>query len=242
MTELNVIALNLKSPEILFFQNYFNNCNLMTSFVSVDCDHDLKTLVKAGRINIVIVDFDFKYYRVFEFIEICLLQEVVIVAMANSTDVIDFNLKKIHLLPRPISAKKIAIVLACIIENFEAKLVEIEMNAAYDKNVLCIPSLDRVDLVKIEDIICCAADGNYTTFYLKNGHNVISSKNIGQFEKKLGYGFIRVHHSYLVNGKHVVSFTKKNGVLCELSNSMVVPVSKRKQGHFNSYFSQNSLR
>ncbi|RDI11218.1 LytR/AlgR family response regulator transcription factor [Flavobacterium sp. AG291] len=242
MTDLNVIALYLQYPEVNYFKDYFGKSDLGASFVSLDSVGEIKSYIKAGYNNVVIVDFDFKYTRIFDFIEISLLKDVVFVVLANPEGFSNYSFKKIHILHRPFSGKKISILLGCIIEYFKEERFNSDRSELRDKNVLCIPSLDRIDLVKIDDILYCAADGKYTTFHLLSGQKLISSKNIGLYEKKLGSDFLRVHHSYLVNGKHITSLTKKKGFFCELSNSVVIPVSKRKQGCFNKYFDINSLK
>ena len=88
----------------------------------------------------------------------------------------------------------------------------------------------------MKDIIFCMADGKYTTFFLLNGKKIVSSKNLGEYEKLLNeYFFYRVHHGYIINIKHLTSIIKRDGLYCELVNKVTIPIAKRRQEDFNKF-------
>ncbi|MGB2129252.1 MAG: LytR/AlgR family response regulator transcription factor [Flavicella sp.] len=94
---------------------------------------------------------------------------------------------------------------------------------------LAVPSLAKIDFLKIESILYCEADGKYTTFYLENGTTIISSKNLGEYEKLLTHKcFFRIHHRYLINLTKVLRIDKTGGAYCVLLNENILPISKRK--------------
>lgn len=82
-------------------------------------------------------------------------------------------------------------------------------------------------LVDYKDLIYCKSDGGYTTFYLSNGKEVVTSKVLKHYEAILPDEiFLRCHQSYLINLHHIVSLKKSNAII--LSNGMMVPISIRK--------------
>jgi two-component system LytT family response regulator len=68
------------------------------------------------------------------------------------------------------------------------------------------------ELIEIDKIIYCEAHASYTYFYLEDGSNVMSSKNIGEYERELvPFNFLRIHKSYLINLLHVNKYSKEDG-------------------------------
>lgn len=103
-------------------------------------------------------------------------------------------------------------------------------NKQSDFNIIAIPSIDKIDFFKFDEIIYLKSDGRYTNFYLKNGKNVLATRNIGEYEKLFSENiFFRIHHSYIVNLAYVEKITKETGYYCEMVNSHNIPIAKRKQ-------------
>jgi two-component system LytT family response regulator len=58
--------------------------------------------------------------------------------------------------------------------------------------------------IKISDIMYCEADGPYTKFYIANESPILVSKSLKDYDDMLSnYGFVRTHHSYLVNATKI---------------------------------------
>jgi len=95
--------------------------------------------------------------------------------------------------------------------------------------ILALNSQDKIQLVKIEDIIRCQSEDNYTYFFLADGKKIVVSKTLKEYDELLTeHKFLRVHHSHLVNGKRIVEF-RKNEEMLLLSDKSMVPVSSRKK-------------
>lgn len=78
---------------------------------------------------------------------------------------------------------------------------------------LVIPHLKGFDVLKISEIIMCMADGYCTNFHVSGDRKYTSSKNLKHFDEMLEeHNIIRVHHSYLVNLKHVLSYTRQGEI------------------------------
>lgn len=86
--------------------------------------------------------------------------------------------------------------------------------------------------VKIADILYCEAEGSYTKFYLNSDKPIVISKNLSTYEDLLGiYGFIRTHHSYLVNPTRIKMYDKTDGGTLILDTGHTVPISHRKKDY-----------
>jgi len=78
---------------------------------------------------------------------------------------------------------------------------------------LVIPHLKGFDVLKISEIIMCMADGYCTNFHVAGNRKYTSSKNLKHFDEMLEeHNIIRVHHSYLVNLNHVLSYTRQGEI------------------------------
>ena len=111
-------------------------------------------------------------------------------------------------------------------------------NDYIETDKLAIPTSKGIDFVFIKDIIFCEAQKNYTSFYLNNGKRLVSSKNIGEYEKKLPFElttdrsrFFRAHKSYLINLFYLKSYDSRESYL-ELTNGKKIPIAQRRRSDF----------
>lgn len=101
-------------------------------------------------------------------------------------------------------------------------------NAA-NTDYLTINSLDKMVIMKKSEIIFCKSDGRYTTFFLENNIEHVSSKNLGEYSAVLDENhFFRIHHSYIVNVNHILKVNKKQGYYCEMTNGARLPIARRR--------------
>ena len=84
--------------------------------------------------------------------------------------------------------------------------------------------------IKVEDILYCEAEGTYTKFHINKGEPILISKNLKEYETLLEpLGFIRTHHSYLVNTGRIKMYEKKEGGYLVLDSNQLIPISQRKK-------------
>lgn len=81
-------------------------------------------------------------------------------------------------------------------------------------STLIIPNIRGFEVLRVPEIIMCQADGYCTNFHMTGQKKVVSSKNLKHFDGLLeDQGFMRVHHSYLINLEHVTGFTRQGEIL-----------------------------
>ncbi|HET6991849.1 MAG TPA: LytTR family DNA-binding domain-containing protein [Bacteroidia bacterium] len=95
---------------------------------------------------------------------------------------------------------------------------------------LALNSADKVQVVNISDIIRCESERNYTTFFLKDKKQIVVTKTLKEYEDLLEpNGFVRIHHSHLINLEHLKEFIKQDGGYALMDDNSHVPVSVRKK-------------
>lgn len=99
------------------------------------------------------------------------------------------------------------------------------------KRKIILKTLDRIYSVDIQDLIRLESDGGYTKVFLNDGTRIMVSRILKEFDDLLSdAGFVRIHHSHLINISHVYFFEKSESHLV-MKDQSVVPVSHRKKEH-----------
>ena len=98
---------------------------------------------------------------------------------------------------------------------------------------------DSIYFIKVNDIIRCHAEGPYTEFFIADGKKITISKNLKEYEEMLEpFGFIRAHHSHLINIRKIIRFDKTDGCNLIMENNDEVPVSQRKKDNLMEMIAQ----
>lgn len=148
---------------------------------------------------------------------------------------IDFLLKPLEFNDLIVSVYKAIKTIEMEVSFQNQKLFQINAinMASHSSEFLAISFVDKIELIKIDEIVFCKAEGSYTEFYMKNGARFLSSKNLGEYKDILPIAyFFRIHHSYVINIKHIVKINKKDGLYCEFTNGISLPIAKRRQEEF----------
>jgi two-component system, LytTR family, response regulator len=96
---------------------------------------------------------------------------------------------------------------------------------------IALSSAKETRFVRTSDIIRCVADNNYTAFFLVGGEQLLVSKPMFEYDELLtGYGFLRCHHSHLVNRIYIKSLLKEDSGYLLLEDGTKIPVSRLKKG------------
>ncbi len=79
-----------------------------------------------------------------------------------------------------------------------------------------------------KDILFIKALGKYSEIYVTGEKQYTSYKNLKEFENALTDILLRIHHSYLVNIRSIVSYSRETSHV-RLTNGTEIPVSVRKR-------------
>ena len=120
--------------------------------------------------------------------------------------------------------------------NISERLEQLIYNlkpAAIQKYKLALPTNDGLVFVKVEDIIYCEADSNYTQIHLINEKKYLVSRTLKEYEEMLtDQDFFRIHNSFLINLNLIKNYIRGEGGYVVMSNGKSLDVSKRKKESF----------
>jgi two-component system, LytTR family, response regulator len=95
---------------------------------------------------------------------------------------------------------------------------------------IALPALDGIRLIKINEIIRCESDSNYTSFFLSSKNKIVVTRTLKEYEELLTpHGFFRIHQSHLVNLSHVSRYVKGEGGSVILDDGSEVEVARRRK-------------
>jgi len=104
---------------------------------------------------------------------------------------------------------------------------------------ITIRSHQGINIIELCDLIFLQADNSYTTFILKSGEKIVSSKPLKEYEDMLqNRGFFRTHKSYIVNLQYVSSISSTEGDVVVLKSKDKVPLSVRRKEAFTQILEQ----
>lgn len=214
----------------------FAICDIASNFDT------LTNLVNTHQPDILIISADQLFFEAKMLDQISVRKPKVISISVDKSNAYDaFKNNAIDFLLKPIDGNTLIISLYKAIKYIEMESVfqndtlgKIKTINALQQNFdyVAIASVDRIELLKIDEIVFCKADGKYTEFYGAKNMKMVSSRNLGEYTSSLDNNFFRIHHSYIVNIRHLLKIIKKDGLYCELSNGYVLPVAKRRQEDF----------
>ena len=105
---------------------------------------------------------------------------------------------------------------------------------------IALPTSEGLRFVRVEDIIRCESDNNYTNFFLKNGEKILVTKTLKDYEETLSdSNFIRIHQSHLINLNYVERYIKGEGGSVIMSDGSEVEVSRRRKEAFLDKMARN---
>ena len=105
----------------------------------------------------------------------------------------------------------------------------------YHSKSIAIHSMQIVEIISLSSILYVKAFSNYSTFYLEDGRKIVTSKTLKHWEEKIANDcFFRCHSSYLINSKHVKSYSISKNIIS--LKDIKLPISKSKKSELIKYF------
>jgi len=203
--------------------------------------------IKKLRPQVVLLDIQLGDGTGFDILE--LLNEVnfnIIFTTASDAYALKaFRFAAIDYLLKPIDARLLKKSFDRVREQLMNKdQVEIATDAYRNQgvsNTIALHTIDSMHVVKIEDIVRCKADDNYTHFFFQDGTKLMVSKTLKTYDQMLSdYPFLRVHQSHLVHAKFIKAFIKTDGGYVELVSGEHIPVATRRRSKVVDFLQQRS--
>lgn len=244
MPAYNVLIIDDATADVLVLKKIISKfcINIDSIFYATSIDEGIKR-IDSDKPDIIFLDVMFKDEIIFDYIDKFSVEKVPIIFLSSEKEFAlnAFQSNAVDFIHKPLSVEKVILAINKAVKSIKYDDKYFQYNGLMEERncdfaYLAISSLDKIDFVRKDDVMFCMAEGKYTTFFLEGGKKIVSSKNLGEYEKILdNSSFYRVHHGYIINIKYLKSINKKDGVYCELVNRVTIPVSKRKQENFNKF-------
>lgn len=112
--------------------------------------------------------------------------------------------------------------------------LEENLNEVKKISKLNLPHLNGFHVINVIDIIFIEADSNYSIFHLENQDRIVVSKHLKEYEEILvSKDFCRIHKSTIINLKHLINYSNKNGLIAKMSDQSEHTVSRRRVSDFS---------
>jgi two-component system LytT family response regulator len=111
------------------------------------------------------------------------------------------------------------------------KKVAFRKTGEYHQDRIAIPTMEGHEIFFVSKIIRCEADGNYSKIiYAENDFPIIVSRQLKCLETVLfKNGFLRIHHSHLINPFYIKKILKSDGGQIEMEGGTKIRISRNKE-------------
>jgi two-component system, LytTR family, response regulator len=135
-----------------------------------------------------------------------------------------FNFNALHFIEKPIDKEKLREALKraenTITSGVKPLLTQIgelhkKMNLPFVNEKIVVEGNLYSEIISVGEIAMIEASGRYSVIYLSNGKNIVSCKNLGEYEKQMAqYGnFIRIHKNRIINYNMVRRYSRKDRLI-----------------------------
>jgi len=143
----------------------------------------------------------------------------------------------IDYLLKPVDEEELRNAVQKVIRRSQKPIVEqleILMQKIYQPSTpvskIAMPTMEGFQMIKIDSIISCEADSNYTILHLKSHKKIVVCRNLKDIEELLDdHSFTRVHRGYVVNLNEVEKFVKGEGGYLIMSDASTIDVSRTRK-------------
>lgn len=144
-----------------------------------------------------------------------------------------FKVSAVDYLLKPISKTDLVAAIEKCRQNHKSnhKIKETIRGSFNDRvRKIAIPSLAGLELIVANDILYLESDSNYTVVHLSGKNQIMVSKTLKSFEDLLyPFGFIRVHHSFIVNSNRITRYVRGDGGYLIMENGVHINVSRSRK-------------
>lgn len=111
------------------------------------------------------------------------------------------------------------------------------VNTSKLKTKVALPTNDGLEFLEIQSITRCESESNYTRIYCTDNNRYLICRTLKEVEKILQEnGFIRVHHSHLINPQYIRKFIRHDGGFIVMNDGQQISVSRTKKDRLFELF------
>jgi two-component system LytT family response regulator len=195
--------------------------------------------IKKHKPRLIFLDVEmpwmngFEMLEMFDHIDFCIIFTTAydkFAAKAFRISAVDYLLKPVDVNDLKIAVKKAEekILASEGTINIQNLLHNIRQPAQQQK--IAFPKRDGYEFIAAENILYCNAEGAYTNIHLVGNKKFLVSRALGDVEEMLPADiFQRIHHSTIVNMRHITNLVRSDGGYVMLNNGEKLLISKAKK-------------
>jgi two-component system LytT family response regulator len=128
-------------------------------------------------------------------------------------------------------------------EKQRVEVLKRNLNPGFDSDqTIALPEINGFIIVKVNDIVRCEGERNYSRVFFTNGSSVLVSRTLLDFDVLLvPHGFFRIHRSHLINLKNVNRYLKTDGGMVEMKDRTQLPISPKFKDDFLNRLLYNKI-
>lgn len=152
------------------------------------------------------------------------------VLQALRLSAVDYLLKPVHEDELVAAVAKARSQMTRSLDSGYVSVLKNNLNSDHKQLRISLPTSEGFIIRRVEEILYCEADNNYTVFIFSNESRHLVSKPLSYFDQVLTpYQFVRIHKSTLVQLQHIISYSKTDGGYVMMANHQRLEVSKRRR-------------
>ena len=119
--------------------------------------------------------------------------------------------------------------------KLNSKLLKLISSTKTDNNKLIVPTVKGLSFIPQDEVLHIEGYEGYTKIHLEDDSTLMSSYNLGKFDKVVSSNFFKCHKSHIVNINKVRHFENEGYLVLE--NKQRVPISRANRKAFLEIFS-----
>lgn len=248
MKNLNILIVDDEQDSRDTLENYLvKYCDNVTIIDKCENIADAKKVIEKQSLDIVFLDVEMPFGNGFDLLDSLKETnfEVIFVTAFSHYAIKALNLSASYYLLKPVDIDELVDAVEKVRKNLESNDIQLHTKVLIDNlsqvnkqnQKVILPLIDGFEVARVEEILYCKAEDNFTRFFLKDGKEMLICRTLKHYSEALQEcGFCRIHRSYLINLDYVSKYNKGKGGFVTLSNGTELEVSaSRKNGFLEAF-------
>jgi two-component system, LytTR family, response regulator len=203
--------------------------------------------LRTRRVDLVFLDIEMPEMNGFEILNALeeLLFDVIFVTAYDQYAIKAFSYSAISYLLKPVDEDDLKDTIGRWQQKTSKTLAQNQLGLMHQmltsmnqpKTKIALPTSDGLEFLEIRTIIRCESESNYTRLFCSDKSKHLICRTLKEVEKVLQEnGFIRVHHSHLVNPQFIRKFVRHDGGFIVMADGEQISVSRTKKDRLFELF------
>ncbi len=208
---------------------------------------DGQDAIEAESPDLIFLDIEMPFGNAFDLLENinAIDFEIIFVTAFSEYAIQAFNRSAVHYILKPVDIDELILAVSKAKDRLQEKasfdhtrlLLDNISSGNKQQQKIALPLLDGFEVVKLEDIIYCEANDNFTEFHFVNGNKSMICRKLKFYEENLkSLGFCRVHRSFIINLDFVKRYIKGKGGTIIMSNDKEIQLANARKQLFLDMF------